>query len=823
MKRRNELRLQDVQPAATELLSYEDVAKQLDELSSSGRVCVTRVGESHGGRGVLLAAISSPEHLRELECIRRRSAEANTYLGRWEGPGKAPRAHVGLTPAEDWIPVILVIGASFGHEAAHVEALLQLAQHLAGGQDDEVKHILSKLVVLLVPLVNPDGRALALEEWRRTPLSAGCGGSGNALGFLLNRDFLHLTQPETQAVMKVFSEWQPIACLDLHEDKVLLTVTRPEVCWCPPYADKPYPETLSPEIMGIVDQLGAAIAREWKGAGFEVLFDPEGKEALLPIARKPGGRADQTLVYHNTIALITESARTPGSQTWSDRVAQKFSACVVLLREIAKEPGKYAQVVGLARTTVPPRESYPTYVVPIGRGDEAGLYRLLVTLDRHGVEYYRVETPYPAYVVPTAQPRIEIVRSLFGDTGRGNYVLLGDFGVPGFVLERLPRQVRDALEESVLSRVVRAPLPQAHLPSGEKQKPDGFFFHDSLWGIALANRLLKRGAAVTRLTVEATAGDNRFPPGTFLARGLSSQNLRAACRDLGIAAFGVSSPRTDELLPITPPRVALYAGQGVDMLHDAHRADLAWGLRQMEIPYKEVREEEILSDGLAMCDVLVVPAGDASEIALGHDPSSVWNSPPWQSPAPRRGLGAKGMAKVLSFVENGGVYVGIGAGGGALASADFSGLMDFRLEQPIPRQGVVLLRIEVPDHPLVWGYHGCFSDAGEWLDRLVPAFYHGDKLHGAPAAPMISIGAEVVVLGTYQSMLPGPESSVSEQGADVFGYRGQPAVVLQQIGKGVATAFGVNVGFRGIWTSTLRFLANAIYLGGVPKSGIVRS
>lgn len=821
MRRRDESQLQDVQPKASELVSHQNLASQLDELGNEPRVHVTRVGTSHGGREIFLASISSPEHIRDLGNIRQRALEATTYRGQWEGPGEALRAHPGPIGAADWIPAVLIIGLSFGHEAAHVEALLQLARHLARSLDDEVQDILSKLVVLVIPMVNPDGRMLALEEWQRTPLSAGCGGAGNAFGFLLNRDFLHLTQPETQAVTRVFSEWQPIVCIDLHEDKVFLKVTRPEVCWCPPYADKPYPETLRPQIMEIVDELGAAIAKEWTEDGFHVLFDPEGTEALLPIARKPAGRADQTYAYHNTIALITESARTPGSQTWADRVTQKFSACMVVLRHIAANRARYAQVVTWARTTVPPRTSYPTYVVPIGKGDAAGLYRLLVTLDRNGVECYRVETPYPAYVVPTAQPRIEIVRSLFGDTGRENQILLSDFGVPGFVLERLPQQVRDAFRKSPLSRVVGVPLPQAELTSDKKRGPDTYCFDDSLWGIALANRLLKQGTAVSRLTVEATHGDKRFPPGTFLAHGIPFESLRAAGRDLGVSASAVTIPHCSGQVSITSPRVALYVGQGVDMQHSVHRADLAWGLKQMEIPYEEVREEEIVTGRLAASEVLIVPAGDPSEILHGHDPRGVWNSHPWQPSTSRRGLGEGGAARILSFVKNGGIYVGIGAGGGAFASADFSGLMDFRLEQPIPRPGEVLLRLEVPDHPVLWGYRGCHNDVGEWLEGLVPAFYYGEKLHGTPAAPMMRIGPDAVALATYQRMVPAPEFLVRDQGADVSSYQGKPAIVFQQIGQGAAVVFGVNVGFRGIWTSTLRLLANAAYLRSALQSPVI--
>src|SRR5258706_214190 len=68
---------------------------------------------------------------------------------------------------------VLFAGDSWGHEASQVEGLLKAARTLAFDEGEDVRQALSKTIALIIPLMNPDGRAAALREWRKTPLSNG--------------------------------------------------------------------------------------------------------------------------------------------------------------------------------------------------------------------------------------------------------------------------------------------------------------------------------------------------------------------------------------------------------------------------------------------------------------------------------------------------------------------------------------------------------------------------------------------------------------------------------------------------------------------------
>jgi hypothetical protein len=798
------------QVPADELLSYTDLAHRLDELSASPRIMVSVAGKSAQGRDIHLVTITSEENMRRIEALRASAVEVMTYRRTRPTLSSAPSAAAPVSNLAGLVPSVLLTGLSFGHEAAHVEGLVQLIENLDSSSEPAVRSILSKLVVLVFPMINPDGRMLSIEEWRRYPLSTGCNGAGDALGFLLNRDFLHLIHPETQAVLKTYGEWEPIACIDLHEDKVMLGVSRPEVCWVPPYRDKPYSPDLPRDIMSLVDELGSVIAGEWESRGYRVMFDRSGKDALLPLTGI-GGRADLTFIFHNSVALLTESARTPGSQSWNDRVDQKCSATKAALGHVAMNLPRYLSAVIQAKTVPPEHSPSPVYVVKQADSDPAGLHQLVSILRRHSVEFYETDSPCAAFIVPTDQPKGYMLRTLFRDQKRDRQVLLPDLGCAALTLAKLPEKEREAFAKAHLRMTNGSDVPQIMYGEGvSSRSTDAIAFGDSGWGVALANRLMKAGHNVFRLPELYEQEVVSLPAGAFFVADVEPRQLHDLGAGLGGELVAVDRRALERAQEIHIPRVGLYAGQGVDTQHCVHKAHLAWALQQMAFPFSELLETDFDDDALSRFDVLIVPAGDAAEIVDGRDPTGIWNSSPWEAAGERRGIGEPGLEAISAFVRSGGGYIGVGAGGGALISESFAGLMDVRLLEPIANKGEMLLKMERPDHPLLLGYGGCFADTGERLADTFVASYYGERLFGTPASPMLEVGPAVDVIATYHQLIPAAEFR-PDPDVDVSFYRGKPAIVCEHIGKGKATLFGVNPGFRGIWTSTFRLVANALY------------
>ena len=110
--------------------------------------------------------------------------------------------------------VVLAVGDIHAGEVDGKEALLRLAREIATGKD---KALLKELVVLMVPILNPDGNDRMSKDHRRSqngPPEVGT--RANAQGFDLNRDFVKLESPEVRALVRLLNRWDPAVTIDTH-------------------------------------------------------------------------------------------------------------------------------------------------------------------------------------------------------------------------------------------------------------------------------------------------------------------------------------------------------------------------------------------------------------------------------------------------------------------------------------------------------------------------------------------------------------------------------------------------------------------------------
>ena len=117
-----------------------------------------------------------------------------------------------------------------GNETSGADAALGVIYHLIASNDPEVEDLLNNMVIIIDPMMNPDGRdrfAKSLEQYRGTApnyddqslLHTGDWpyGRTNHYYFDLNRDWFYLTQPETQGRVKLINKWRPQILVDGHE------------------------------------------------------------------------------------------------------------------------------------------------------------------------------------------------------------------------------------------------------------------------------------------------------------------------------------------------------------------------------------------------------------------------------------------------------------------------------------------------------------------------------------------------------------------------------------------------------------------------------
>ncbi len=184
---------------------------------SSDRISLENRGKTFEGRPLLLLYITSPKNHSNLEQIRNK--------------------HVSLTENGannidvSNMPIVVYQGFSIhGNEPSGSNAALAVAYHLAAAQGAEIEKLLDKTVILFDPSYNPDGLQ-RFAYWANIHKSKNInpdpndreysevwpGGRTNHYWFDMNRDWLPVQLPESQARIKTFHNWYPNILTDHHE------------------------------------------------------------------------------------------------------------------------------------------------------------------------------------------------------------------------------------------------------------------------------------------------------------------------------------------------------------------------------------------------------------------------------------------------------------------------------------------------------------------------------------------------------------------------------------------------------------------------------
>mgnify|MGYP003324500874 FL=1 len=204
---------------ASPLQITNSLMKWADE---SNRLQIVEYARSHEDRPLFAVYISTPENLANLETI-----ESNILLlsDSRKINDRQAKEIIDSLPAVAWMSYSI-----HGNETSGADAALASIYHLIASEDKDVLEMLDNMIVIIDPLMNPDGRdrfAKSLEQYRGTApnvddqslLHSGDWpyGRTNHYFFDLNRDFYFLTQPETKGRVALINKWRPQLMIDGHE------------------------------------------------------------------------------------------------------------------------------------------------------------------------------------------------------------------------------------------------------------------------------------------------------------------------------------------------------------------------------------------------------------------------------------------------------------------------------------------------------------------------------------------------------------------------------------------------------------------------------
>ena len=208
---------------ATRVATPEQITSALISWANqSDRLKVIEYARSHENRPLHAVFISSPKNLNNLNSIKDNISQLAD--ARITNDRKA-KTLINELPAVAWMAYSI-----HGNETSGADAALGVIYHLIASKDDDILELLDNMVIIVDPVMNPDGRARFaknLEQYRGTApnyddqslIHTGDWpfGRTNHYYYDLNRDWVYLTQPETQGRVALINEWKPQILVDAHE------------------------------------------------------------------------------------------------------------------------------------------------------------------------------------------------------------------------------------------------------------------------------------------------------------------------------------------------------------------------------------------------------------------------------------------------------------------------------------------------------------------------------------------------------------------------------------------------------------------------------
>ena len=189
---------------------------------TSDRVILQEFTKSYTDRPLHVAIVSSPGNLAKLDSIRA----SNDRLADPRGLSDREAARlVEETPSIAWFGYGI-----HGDETSASDGAVGFLYYLAASEDPEVIRWLETTVVLVAPMLNPDGRERYLSMVVDNRSEVGNvddrdvsnrgywpGGRTNQYLFDLNRDWIYAAHPEVRGAIALMNTWEPQLVIDAHE------------------------------------------------------------------------------------------------------------------------------------------------------------------------------------------------------------------------------------------------------------------------------------------------------------------------------------------------------------------------------------------------------------------------------------------------------------------------------------------------------------------------------------------------------------------------------------------------------------------------------
>lgn len=664
------------------IVSYFNI---LDEKSS--RVVVKNLGKTTLGNPFLLAIISSPENLSNLE--KYKDISKKLAQGRISKEVASDLAKEGKT-------IALITCSMHADECGPTNMSPELAFSLATNNSPDIKKVLEDVILLLIPSWNPDGNIM-VTDWYNQNVGTPFESSPmpwlfhHYTGHDINRDgFMH-TQVEIRYVSNIlYHEWFPQIFMDMHH-----------YLW----RDKDARLLLSPLFDPRHQSIDPLVTRqiELTGANMRTLLEENGKTGVMHYAKWNEWRMSAvhtSSLWHNVTNILFEVAGaqlaspvfqsesdleklsgglgqdgnkqsinypspwTGGWWRFRDIVEYAYLACLGFLESGSMNRERYLlNMYRMARNSIEKGENSAPYafVIPQNQKDPNRVVRMINILISNGAEIHQAtasfkanDTDYPSgtYVVKLAQAyRPFIFDILTPQYYPDRRIYPGGPPEPTFDITgwTLPYQMGvDVVEvknsfTADLSPVFKAEPPKGSvLGSGKKYIID----HNVIDSYRAVNKLLKEGNTVCWTKKSFSSGGKQYPAGTIVASGHKIDEIIGKVASEFNLQIVAGNPNTD-FFTLKPLKLGLYQ----PWIANIDEGWTRWIFDTWEFPYTTLHNSDIQNNNLKSdYDVIILPDMNSPDVINGYPKGSI----------PEKyagGIGEAGLGALKKFVSEGGILI----------------------------------------------------------------------------------------------------------------------------------------------------------------------
>ena len=384
----------------------------------SPRITAETIGFTHEGRPILFFVITSPENHANIDDIQKAHKER-----------LAPNA-----PATDGPAVIWLNYGVHGAESSGMDAAIPTLYHLAAAEGEAIEQTLRETVIVMVAIFNPDGHSRRVNHVYTFLSDAKVTDPAhiqhnlwteartNHYWFDLNRDWLLLTQPESQAWIKKWHDWKPNVSADFHEMGSNSTY----------YFHPGEPRRKNPLIPDRERELLSSIAEEhaaWLDAQGELYTSEEGFDNFYI------GKGSTYPSINGSVGILFEAAAARGGKIdtengvrhYAQNINIHFNTSLTTIeggRKNSKALRDYQKSFFANARRAANASTIKGYVFTTD-GDEARLNNFLQLLHQHDIRVHRLardltvdEQTYVAdksFVVPLNQAQFTMIGGIFNE------------------------------------------------------------------------------------------------------------------------------------------------------------------------------------------------------------------------------------------------------------------------------------------------------------------------------------------------------------------------------------------------------------------------